>query len=231
MTVLSTKTIDQKTVDYAASLNLDVRCVDFIKVSGVKVDVSSIDRHLFDSVAFTSSNAVKHFFQNENAPILLNGKNIFSLSGKTSEELSKRNFKVTCIGETAEELANSIIQSKLSKSVLHVCGNLTLKGLGEKLQKMKIEYTPVLVYKTVLQKNIILKEDFDAIMFYSPSGVKSFFINNKLKNETVCCCIGHTTAEVVREKKHNARIILPRLSSTLLMIEAIAWNFQKTESN
>ena len=35
---------------------------------------------------------------------------------------------------------------------------------------------------------------FDAILFYSPSGIKSYLINNSLNN-SYCVCIGKTTSK------------------------------------
>lgn len=227
--VLSTKTLDGETIAHAHTLNLNIRCVDFIKVSGVDFDTHSIHLHTFESIAFTSRNAVKYFFRNQNALKLLRGKSIFSLAGKTSEELAKHNLKAIYTGENAGDLAEAIIQTKLAKSVLHVCGNLTLDVLGKKLKSAGIVYSSLIIYQTILQNNIVLNEDFDVIMFYSPSGVESFFAANKLSNENVCCCIGETTATALREKNISAKIILPKELSPESMIDAIVNFFKMAE--
>ncbi len=220
--------IDGETIAHAHTLNLNIRCVDFIKVNGVDFDTHSIHSHTFDSIAFTSANAVKYFFGNQNALNLLRGKNIFSLAGKTSEELARYNLKAIYTGENADDLAEVIIQAKLAKSVLHFCGNLTLEVLGAKLKGAGIEYSSLIIYQTILQNKIVLNEDFDVVMFYSPSGVESFFAANKLNNENVCCCIGETTAMALRKKNSTAKIILPRQPSLQSIIEAIAKYFQNS---
>ena len=73
----------------------------------------------------------------------------------------------------------------------------------------------------------MLNEQFDAVLFLSPSGVESFFAANKLKDETVCCCMGTTTASALREKFSTAKIISPKEPSPESMIDAIV-RYSKT---
>ena len=47
-----------------------------------------------------------------------------------------------------------------------------------------------------------IKESFDGVLFYSPSGVNSFLENNTLGNKT-CFCIGTTTAKALENKTKN----------------------------
>ena len=47
--------------------------------------------------------------------------------------------------------------------------------------------------------------NFDGILFYSPSGIQSYLLENKLGN-SMLFCIGNTTA--AEAKKHSENIIL-----------------------
>ena len=47
-----------------------------------------------------------------------------------------------------------------------------------------------------------IKESFDGVLFYSPSGVNSFLENNTLENKT-CFCIGTTTAKALENRTKN----------------------------
>jgi len=219
MKVLSTKLLDEKTIAYAHSLNLEVRCIEFIKITGVEFD--SIQPEKFDAVVFTSSNAVKYFLQHEGAIDLLKDKNVLSLSGKTNVELLANGIQPVLTASNAENLAHSMIQNKIAQSVLHVCGNLVLDVLEEKLKVAGVEYANRVVYQTILRKDILLNKVFDAVMFLSPSGVESFYAANQFNDETICCCIGTTTASALREKFSKAKIIFPRESSPESMIDAI----------
>ena len=50
----------------------------------------------------------------------------------------------------------------------------------------------------------IYQEIFDAILFYSPSGIKSFMKNNLL-NDSYCICIGKTTSNYA--KKYSDKVL------------------------
>ncbi len=227
MRIFSTKTLDKEAITHSASLNLKIQCVDFIKVTGIEFDIQSVHSHTFDSVAFTSANAVRYFLQHKAALELLRGKNIFSLALRTFEELSKHNLQPISGGKNIEELAKTIIQTQFAKSVLRVRGNLSLGVLEEKLVSSGIHYTSLIVYHTILQSDIAVNENFDVVMFYSPSGVESFLTSNKLSSETLCCCIGEVTATALRGKYSNAKIILPELPSPESMITSIAAHFKQ----
>jgi uroporphyrinogen-III synthase len=226
MKVLSTKTLDSKTIVYAHSLNLDVHGVDFIKIEKAGFDLHSIQLVNADTIAFTSANAVKYFFQDEKAVALLKDKKVLSLSGKTKEALLGNTIEPIFTADNSDDLAFLIIQMQNIKSVLHICGNLALGVLEEKLKKEGIAYNQLVVYQTILQKDLALNENFDAVMLYSPSGVESFFTSNPFNISTVYCCIGVTTASSLKEKYNDAKIILPQQTSPESMIEAIKKYFE-----
>jgi len=71
------------------------------------------------------------------------------------------------------------------------------------LKKKKIKFQEIEVYKTSLNPKPFSQE-FDGILFFSPSAVQSFTAENELKNSTIFC-IGKTTAS--EAKKHSNNII------------------------
>ena len=222
MKVLSTKTLDSDTLAYAQTLNLEVVCMDFIKITAVLFDIENIDPKDFDTVVFTSANAVKYFFENSAAVELVKHKAVFALRGKTDEGLLAKEIKATITGNTASELADSIIDAKSSKALLHVCGNLKLPVLENKLKAAGIRYSDLIVYQTVLCTEKKINELFDAVLFYSPSGVDAFFGQNDVGDKTVCCCIGQTTANALRAKKNIAKIITAHQPSPVAMLTMVA---------
>ncbi|MDB5280939.1 MAG: hypothetical protein JWO06_14 [Bacteroidota bacterium] len=224
--VLSTKTLDKETVAYAHKLNMDIQCLDFIEVSRVSFKNSPLLVQGFDSIVFTSANAVKFFFEFDKALTLAKRKNIFSLNAKTTEMLDKYGIKPTGMAKNADELADVIIKNKYVQAVLHVCGNLRLDLLGEKLETAQIKYLPLVVYKTVPLNIAGHNEIFDAVMFFSPSGAESFFSANDLAEGAVSCCIGETTATKVKERS-TAKVVLPSQATPRSMIETLANVFSK----
>ena len=220
--VLSTKTLDRETLAYAQTQNLDVQCMDFIETTAFPFKPGHLGNKSFDALAFTSANAVKYFFEDKESTAFIQDKLIFAIQGKTQEELLVRDIKADITATSAHELAIAIIKSKSSKNLLHVCGNLRLPVLEDDLYEAGILYTDLMVYQTGTKAKKIEDLSFDAILFYSPSGVESFFALNNPDNEIVCCCIGQTTAQALKEKKNAATIILPAQPSPLSMISAVA---------
>jgi len=230
MKVLSTKTLDEETIAYARSLNIALHCVDFIDVSKVEFSIPAFPQQL-DAVAFTSANAVKYFFDDSSAFAFLRNKKVFSLSGKTAIALSRLGVVPVMQAESAGSLADKIIQGYSNQSVLHVCGLQRLNVLERKLKDAGINYTPLVVYKTSLRKDIQMNEPFDAVMFFSPSGVEGFFKANDLGAETICCCIGQTTAVELQHKKAGIKIIVSPEPGPVAMIDCIAAHFKNKREN
>ena len=221
--VLSTKKLDADTIAYARSLNMEIQCVDFIEVSLADFKIPLADT--FDSIAFTSANAVKYLFADAETQEFVSGKKVFALYGRTSEELAKHAIKPAGAAGNATDLADVIVKDGTLNSVLHVCGDLRLDVLEKKLKEVGLKYSPLVVYKTVLLNNDKLNEKFDAVMFYSPSGVNSFFYANDVTKEAICCCIGETTASRLKEKRSDANIILPKTTTSQAMIEELTQYF------
>ena len=110
---------------------------------------------------------------------------------------------------------------------MHIAGNLTLDTLEKKLKSAGIDYNRLVVYETILKSKRVPNKDFDVIMFYSPSGVGSFFLTNELNREATYCCIGNTTANALRGKYSNAKIISPVHPNPESMIDTI-YQFAKS---
>ncbi len=60
------------------------------------------------------------------------------------------------------------------------------------MTKDKLHFKEIVVYKTELKPQHF-SESFDGLLFFSPSGVKSFTLSNDMGNSAVFC-IGDTTA-------------------------------------
>lgn len=225
--VLSTKTLNEETLTYAQSENLEVQCVDFIETTAFPFKFQHLGNKQFDALAFTSASAVKYFFENKDAIHYIQGKQVFAIAGKTQDELMAKGIKADVTGASAEELGNAIANKGTAKTVLHICGNLRLPVLENKLSQAGIFYTDLMVYQTGTKAKKIA-DGFDAILFYSPSGIESFLSLNNISNETVCCCIGQTTAQALRDKRNSASIILPKEASPQSMLDSVAGYFNNS---
>ncbi|MDE3184233.1 MAG: uroporphyrinogen-III synthase [Bacteroidota bacterium] len=142
-------------------------------------------------VVFTSMNAV------EAVGKMVSEKNdwkIFCI-GNTTRKLVKEIFGEKNIAGTADNasaLADSIIKTS-TKNIVFFSGDQRRDELPEKLKKNHIKVEEIVVYKTI-QTPELLSKSYDAILFFSPSAVLSFFSENAINNNTQIFAIGSTTA-------------------------------------
>ena len=81
-------------------------------------------------------------------------------------------------------------------------------------------FNEIEVYQTKLAPfKISDQENFDGIMFFSPSAVESYFSNNKIKKE-ICFCVGNTTAAALEELKIKNIVVadLPTVEDTIIAV-------------
>ena len=80
------------------------------------------------------------------------------------------------------------------------------------LDKGGFQYTPAVLYRTVSSDLRDLKDiNYDILVFFSPSGIKSLLSNfpDFKQNDTKIACFGTATAQAVREAGLVADIEAP----------------------
>lgn len=225
--VLSTKQFDQEVINAAKSLNIDVTCIDFIETVSVEWEQSFSDKQNYNRIVFTSSNAVRCFLDSPTFANWLKDKVVYSISGKTNDELLKYNIPITGKAINSLLLAKLIVGDLSKEPVLHICGNRKSEVLKTELEKADIKYESLEVYRTTLLTNVRIPEEFDTILFFSPSGVDAFLASNHIAEKTLCCCVGETTAQNLKVKTSHRRIVSASFPSPITMLQAIPGYFEK----
>ena len=217
--VLSTKILDEKLVDTALDMGMLLDCVEVIGARVVDFDRSALQSDTYDAIVFTSSNAVKAV-----TPLSLGEgsgvRKIFAVSGKTKDELEKNGIVPVAVADSSEQLGDKIVSEGTIRSVLHICGNLKMDVLEKSLTAAGISYKELVVYETIALDNKV-DANYDAVMFYSPSGVESFWAKNKLNHDTLYCCIGGTTAAKLKSIDGNVNIVIAKEPKPEAMLTAI----------
>jgi len=143
-----------------------------------------------EHVVFTSANAVKSVFGvHKNNPELF--KNIYCVGLKTKSLLESYGLDVLELAENALELAEILVTKEIQQ-VHFFCGNLRNNDLPTIMAENGVLVTEYMVYQTKLIKHTF-KEMFDAILFFSPSGVNSY-VNGGNNCNITAITIGVTTA-------------------------------------
>ncbi len=196
MKILFTKTGIEKEVSEKLGNNFDAFFMDFIKIELKHFDKSNLPKN-FESIStfiFTSKNAVKGFLYNE---LRFNGnQKIVCVGNKTKILVEKNGGKVMVCENNAEKLAETLLKEG-SENYLHFCGNLALDTLGKSLKN----YQKIEVYETQLLSQKI-SENYDAVVFFSPSSVRSFATQNSLEGKKIFS-IGETTSDEIRNFTKN----------------------------
>ncbi|MCR9227790.1 MAG: uroporphyrinogen-III synthase [Flavobacteriaceae bacterium] len=198
-TVLSTKmlSLSQKELFLNSGLGL-------VEYDALKIELLDVKIPLDHSnYIFTSKNAVNAFLKQTDG-LDRSGFNAFCVGGKTKALLEDNGLKVMAMHEYASELAKHIVESHKSERFLFLCGNRRRDVIPQALTNNEIGFEEMEVYRTELHPKIF-KRDFDGILFFSPSGIQSYLLENTIGSSTLFC-IGDTTA--AEAKKHSNHIIL-----------------------
>lgn len=145
---------------------------------------------------FTSQNGVNSFFQNlSNNKTSINNvvvENCLCVGEKTRTLLEQYGVNVIKTTEYATELAQYLVENHKNDWFYFFCGNIRSDEIPSKLTENDISFQEIVVYKTSLNIKRIDRQ-FDAVLFFSPSGVRSYISENKL-DTSIAICIGTTTA-------------------------------------
>ena len=214
--ILSTKKLlpNQKQVLLDANITLIEE--DFIETKIKNFELSKVN----DNLIFTSQNAVQSVLQHSKCNEL-KSKNVFSVGMKTKDLLTENGFNVIAYTGYAVDLAEIISLIYGKESYTFFSGNLRRDVLPNTLKENGITFNEIEVYETNITSKKI-KEKLDGILFFSPSGVESYFRLNTIKEE-MCFCIGETTAEAIENKKIKNIIIADKPTVENVIDEVIEY--------
>lgn len=194
-TVLSTKRLaaNQRSLLLNAGLSL-------VEYNAIHIDWMpfKMPGHVNHAI-FTSQNAVK--------AVLCQDSKIsqcYCVGEKTKALLEENGQKVSVTTEYASELSDYLVKNHKNNSFHFFCGNIRSDEIPTRLKENDIDVKETVVYKTTLNPKKF-QRNFDAVLFFSPSGVRSFFEegDNLKNNKAVLVCIGTTTASEAKNYGEN----------------------------
>lgn len=194
-TVLSTKILKENQGLLLLQAGISLVHYDAIKIEWVPFKIPSEVKNAI----ITSQNAVK--------AVMGHGLSVMScycVGEKTKALLEENGLKVVKMAEYATELADYLVKNHKNDHFHFFCGNIRSDEIPLKLKESNITFEEIEVYKTTLNPRKF-ERNFDAVLFFSPSGVRSFVSENKIRNSKAIC-IGTTTAsEAIR---HTANVVI-----------------------
>lgn len=208
--ILSTRPLNKSLVSEAKASGITIDELSFIDTEPIQ-DIATqqeIEQAYLQSstVVFTSMNAVDAVvaWQDGQQPDW-----VIYCMGNTTKQKLKENFgdhSVVGTANNAAELAELIAEETDVDEVIFFCGEQRRDELPAILRNKGIEVQEIIVYETIHTPHKI-NIDYQAILFYSPSAVSSFFSNNKIAGQTILFAIGNTTAKTIQQYCNNTIIV------------------------
>lgn len=207
-TVLSTKKLaaHQKQL----LLNTGIGLVEYEAIKTEFLDFEVTGK--LNNCIITSKTAVKAIIKKG-----IEACNYFCVGEKTSELLRENNFNIAETANYGKDLAKIIVEKYLEEDFTFFCGDQRREDLPSILREHRVKLTEVTAYKTSLNPKKFPQE-FEGVLFFSPTGVKSFTAENKMRS-SAAFCIGNTTAS--EAKKHTDNIIIatnPSIENVIVQV-------------
>ncbi len=232
--ILCTAPLEESLIENIRNEHIHVDAIPFISIELIN------DQTLFEKI---------NKLQTENINVVVTSSNAIDAIAKYIDN-KPLNWKIFCIGEAtqkavinflggqsvvgialnAADLAKEILKHKEIDKVVFFCGDMRRDELPTILQKANVLVEEIVVYHTTLTPQKV-ERNYDAILFFSPSAVESFFSVNDIKPNTVFFAIGNTTAASIKKFTDNKIIISETPSKEQLINQLLFYYSQTTISN
>ncbi len=173
------------------------------------------------NIVFTSKHAVASVAR-FTSDVATASWSVYCIGGNTKRAVSEllRRAKIVGVAKDAADLAVEISKNKESE-VVFFSGDKRLDILPDALRADGINVEEVIVYMTVETPTKIERE-YDGILFFSPSGVSSFFTANNVSQNTRLFAIGDTTAAALNNYTNNQIIVSASPDKRQVFMTAVA---------
>jgi len=207
--ILSTTSLPFERINHIPdSINISV--IPFIKIvpsadEKIKTQINDFTSEKIN-VIFTSVHAVKTV---KEFSVHKPDWRIYCIGKETRSEVENWIGRDAIDGsaDNAKALSGIIIAGNVNKTVFF-CGDQRMNTLPEILNNQGIKLTELIVYDT-LATPVKIQYLPDAILFFSPTAVKSFFSLNELSAETTVFAMGTTTNAALKQFTGNPVIVSP----------------------
>ncbi|MBN1253143.1 MAG: uroporphyrinogen-III synthase [Bacteroidales bacterium] len=218
--------------DLAKKNNLEIDFRPFIQIQGLSAKEFKLQKvNLLEhsAVIFTSRTAVDHFFRiAEELKITIPEKmKYFCITESTAFYLQKyivyRKRRIFYGKGKLEDLIDVLSKHK-EENFLVPMADTHKQEIPRKLRKFKLNFTKAVFYKTVSSDlSDLANVNYDILVFYSPSGIKSLFQNfpDFKQNEIMIASFGANTAKAVKDAglRLDIQAPVPKAPSMTMAIE------------
>jgi len=217
MDVLSTRMLEPVLLQDAQAKGIRIDCIPFIEIrhrSTSDIVQQLGDLNSRDIFVFTSQHAVHAVME-----LIKNLHNkTYCIEGVTADTVRKTTLNIRATAPYAKELIK-LIEIDREAHYYFFCGDKRLPTIPRFLQQNKLRFSEIICYENIAVPQKLHKQ-YEAIMFYSPSGVESYFSLNTPQPDQKYYCIGNTTAQAL-SKYCKGNIIIAEKPEIRAMLEKI----------
>ena len=222
-TILSTASIPLERIPPIPD-SVDLRVIPFIEIlpreeASLKIRLDRLAAEQ-TAVVFTSAYAVRWV---TNRLIKKPDWKIYCIRYETRRALTewlgeKYELKTA---DNAGVLSDQIVADGI-RDIVFFCGDQRMDILPDQLKKHGVRLNELIVYDTKLSP-VFIENSPDAILFFSPTAVRSFFSMNQLLPSTIIFAMGQTTAASLKKYTNNPVIVSPEADKTFVMNMALEY--------
>lgn len=223
--ILSTVSLSETLIEKAAAEGIVLTDIPFIDITHIT------DEHTTKEIARLAMTPVTAVFTSVNAvqavAAIVNGAqphwSIYCIGHATKRAASQyfRTADIKAVADDSLSLAKVIAANKVSE-ITFFCGDKRMSTLPDELKANGTVVNELTVYHTE-ERPIAITEHYDAILFFSPSAVNSFFGVNKIAGDVTLFAIGNTTAAALETKTNNKILVGTAPSKEQLLDDAIKY--------
>ncbi|MBN4058058.1 hydroxymethylbilane synthase [Olleya sp. AH-315-K02] len=215
--IFSTKTLTNTQSELFHN-DIKVESSDFIQINTNRIKPYILKSEI-KNVIITSKNAVESIITNISAEEL-KFKNIYCVGRRTKRLVEKKIGKVAHSEPNAKKLADYLVEYIEGTEVTYFCSNLRLEDLPNILTKNNIIVNEVDAYSAKFA-SVKIDKKVQGIMFYSPSTIKCYLLENNA--DKIAFCIGETTA--TEAQKHFKDVRVAKVPTIESVIELVNLNY------
>lgn len=190
--VLATRALPKEQERRLKNAQIELTTVNFIETRWLKnYDLPELQPN--HTILFSSQNAIQSTL-NMGLKNFIAGHTVLCVGQKTASLLLKHNIKAEQHFETATDMAEYAV--KLNKPTVFFTGNLRMRAIEDAFENNPSQLEVIEVYRTQLN-TVDLSEEFDVVLFLSPSAVEGYFFYNDIGGAQAVC-IGKTTSATAK---------------------------------
>ena len=202
---------------------------------------SRIDILEHTAIIFSSKTAIDHFFRicEELRITVSDTMKYFCTSESVAFYIQKyivyRKRKIFYGKNSLSDIEEVLLKNKDEKFLVPLSDNHKPE-IPLLLERLKLKFTKAVLYRTVCSDlSDLANIDYDILVFYSPTGIKSLFQNfpNFKQNEIKIASFGDTTAKAVKDAglRLDIQAPIPQAPSMTMALDIFIKEFNKNCKN